>query len=958
MKRYDHKSIERKWQLQWAKKKVYRSTEKKGKKKCYVLDMFPYPSGEGLHVGHPKGYIASDIYSRFQRMRGRSVLHPMGWDAFGLPAENYALQNKVHPRVAVKKNIARFKEQLSHIGFDYDWDREINTTDPEYYKWTQWIFLQLFKKGLAYQSDEPINWCPSCKTGLANEDLEGNACERCGTVVEQKRLPQWVLRITDYADRLLADLDTLPWPEYIKELQRNWIGKSEGALIKFQILKSKFQIEVFTTRPDTLFGATYLTLAPEHTLVQSIYASQTCVNSDEVEDYIKAAAKKSDLERQEHKEKTGVLLEGIRAVNPATKEEIPIFVADYVLAGVGTGAIMAVPAHDERDFEFAKKYNISIRDVIMPHLPDPTNPHQPNKEVVHRRATINIVYDPKTDRYLTLRWKKQPWITYVTGGVENGEDVVESARREIAEETGYTDVRFVRKLGGDAQAEFYAAHKGVNRVARNSLLLFELASDAREKIDPKEAEKHEVVWIPARDLTKTRFQHSEAQIITERIFSGMDAYMGEGILIDSGEFSGTDSAEARKKITARFGTPKTTYKLRDWIFSRQRYWGEPIPMIHCEKCGVVPVSEKYLPVILPEVKSYAPSGTGESPLANITKWVNTKCPTCGGKGRRETNTMPQWAGSSWYHIAYCISENLKSQVPNSKQSLSTKLQNKIQKWLPVDVYVGGVEHATRHLIYARFWHKFLHDIGIVSTMEPFIQLHTVGLVLAEDGRKMSKRFKNTIDPDDVVKLYGADTLRLYEMFMGPFENTIAWKTESLIGVRRFLERIWRRGQLPASSFKLPENPNLQTSLHRTIKKITEDIAAFKFNTAISQLMIFMNAAEKEKTIGKKQWEIFLKLLAPFVPHVAEELWSQCGGKGSIHLQKWPEYDEKFLKDETVTIAVQIDGKVRGEVTIATRADKVEHERAAREVVATRLQGREVVKVIVVPNRLVNFVLRT
>ena len=745
--------------------------------------MFPYPSGEGLHVGHPKGYIASDVYARYKRMSGYSVLHPMGWDAFGLPAENYALEHKVHPQTAVAKNIARFKEQLQHIGFDYDWKREINTTDPSYYKWTQWIFLQLFKKGLAYQSNEPINWCPSCKTGLANEDLEGGACERCGTTVEQKKIPQWVLKITDYADRLLSDLDTLPWSEHIKELQRNWIGKSEGAEIDFLVSESDIKIKIFTTRPDTLFGATYMVLAPEHPLV--VQLMEQAKNKEEVSRYVALALKKTPKERAENKEKTGVELRGVKAINPGTKEEIPIFVADYVLEHVGTGAIMAVPAHDERDFEFAKKFNLPVRHVV---------------------------------------------------------------------------------------------------------------------------------------------ESTESSILS-----------------NSGNFDGMDSEEAKKKITDAFGVPKTTYKLRDWVFSRQRYWGEPIPVIHCKTCGVVPVPEKDLPVLLPKVTSYEPSGTGESPLATMAKWVNTKCPECGEKGRRETNTMPQWAGSSWYYLRYMDPDNTRALVFSKKEKY----------WAPVDTYVGGIEHATRHLIYARFWHKFLFDMGVVSTSEPFQKLHTVGLVLAEDGRKMSKRYKNTIDPDDVIKLYGADSLRLYEMFMGPFENTITWNTNSLIGVRRFVERVWRLQEHVQNA----DVSELQSVLHRTVKKVGEDIGAFKFNTAISTLMIFLNAVEKERGIGKSQWKSFLKLLSPFAPHIADELWSALSNKKSIHVESWPTYEEKFLTEETVIIALQINGKTRGETTISTQADTAEYERVAREALSERLKNLEVVRVVVVPKRLVNIVVK-
>lgn len=779
--KYDHGAIEKKWQDEWAQSGIYKAADHSGKPKTYVLDMFPYPSGEGLHVGHPKGYIATDIYSRFSRMSGRNVLHPMGWDAFGLPAENYAIKNKVHPRVAVERNIANFKSQLAHIGFDYDWSREINTTDPAYYKWTQWIFLQLYEKGLAYQSNEPINWCPSCMTGLANEDLDGNTCERCGSVVEKRALPQWVLKITAYADRMLDDLSLLQWPEHIKEAQRNWIGRSEGAEITFALTDGG-SLTVFTTRPDTLFGATYMVIAPEHALVTK-YADAS------VRAYADSVKTKTELERTaEGKEKTGVLLPGIKAINPASKEEIPVYVADYVLGGYGTGAIMAVPAHDERDYEFAQKFSIPVKEVVK------------------------------------------------------GEGV---------------------------------------------------------------------------------------------------PYTGHGLLVNSGEFDGLTTDEAKKKIIEHVGGKVTVqYKLRDWVFSRQRYWGEPIPIIHCPKDGAVAVPEDQLPVLLPEVSSYEPSGTGESPLATIAEWVNTTCPTCGGAAKRETNTMPQWAGSSWYYLRFMDPHNTGSMVAPDVEKY----------WAPVDVYVGG-DHAVRHLIYARFWHKFLYDIGAVTTVEPFARLEFLGFILAEDGRKMSKRYGNVINPDDVVAQHGADAFRVYEMFMGPFENTIAWSTTNMAGSRRFIERVWRLQNLVREQ----DVEALDAELHKTIAKVGEDIEAFKFNTAVSQMMIFLNAAEGEKAIGKAQWETFLKLLAPFAPHITEELWHQAGYDTSIHISEWPKADPRKLLVSSVTIAVQVNGRVRGTIDIQTAATEAEALSAARAAVGKWLEGKQEKKALYVPGKIVNFV---
>jgi leucyl-tRNA synthetase len=872
MEKYDHKKVEEKWQKRWEESGLYKTTEDPSKPKSYVLDMFPYPSGEGLHVGHPKGYIATDIYSRFKRMQGHNVLHPMGWDAFGLPAENYALKNKVHPRVAVEKNIATFKEQLSHIGFNYDWSREINTTDPGYYKWTQWIFLQLYKKGLAYQSNEPINWCPSCMTGLANEDLDGNVCERCGSVVEKRALPQWVLKITAYADRMLKDLDVLQWPEHIKTAQRNWIGRSEGSEIDFKISRFNLDtsVKVFTTRADTLFGATFLVLAPEHALVQELLP--TLENKDEVIGYIKAAAGKTEIERTaEGKEKTGVELKGVKAINPGNGEEIPMFIADYVLGHYGTGAIMAVPAHDERDYAFAKKYGAAVRQVVAS-----------TTQIVQTNEHIN-----ETD--------------IIPDELKSG--IVKDALMQV--------LSFQPPFSG---AQFKVFKK--------------LAEAAFEK-----------------DF------HTDHPL-------GFRPYVGDGILINSDKFDGLDSAEAKQKITEAVGGKMTaTYKIKDWVFSRQRYWGEPIPIIHCEKDGAVAVPEDQLPVLLPDVESYEPSGTGESPLANITEWVNTTCPTCGGPAKRETNTMPQWAGSSWYYLRFMDPDNANALVSTEKEKY----------WAPVDVYVGG-DHAVRHLIYARFWHKFLYDIGSVSTIEPFARLEFLGFILAEDGRKMSKRYGNVINPTDVVNTYGADAFRVYEMFMGPFENTVAWSTASITGTARFIDRVWR---LAETVGKPEQNPvaspqasqrvaaeAIETLLHQTIKKVGEDIEAFKFNTAVSQMMIFLNAAEKDG-VTQPQWESFLKILSPFAPHVTEELWAKLGHAESIHVAQWPAFDPTKTVASVVTVAVQVNGKMRATVELSKDASEAEALEIARQQadIAKHLEGKTEVKAVYVPGKIINFVLK-
>lgn len=809
-KKFDSKAIEKKWQEKWSSEKIYRTDIQSQKPKAYVLDMFPYPSGEGLHVGHPKGYIATDIYSRFKKMSGFEVLHPMGWDAFGLPAENFAIKHKVHPRIAVEKNIANFKAQLAELGFNYDWSKEINTTDPEFVKWTQWIFLKLLEKGLAYESHQPINWCPSCQTGLANEDLESDGtCERCGSAVEKRPMRQWVLKITDYADRMLADLQTLNWPEHIKEAQRNWIGRSEGATLDFELHFTykpeandnrgphgeKAAITVFTTRPDTLFGATYLVLAPEHLWVTLAIDAQHDVleNKDEVRAYVSKAAQKSEIDRTNaQREKTGVELKGVQAINPATGERIPMYVADYVLAHYGTGAIMAVPAHDERDFAFAEKFNLPIVQVIQ----------------------------------------------------------------------------------GNANLPF--------------------------------AE--------------------------------------EGTLVNSGDFTGIDSDTAKKAIVEKVGGKMSaTYRLNDWVFSRQRYWGEPIPVVHCPHDGVVAVPESELPVRLPEVEHYEPAGTGESPLANISDWVNTACPKCGGPAKRETNTMPQWAGSSWYYLRF-------PDPHNDTALIDPEIE---KKWLPVDVYVGG-DHAVRHLIYARFWHKFLYDIGVVHTIEPFTRLEFLGFILAEDGRKMSKRWGNIINPSDIVALNGADALRVYEMFMGPFENTIAWSTDGIVGAQRFLERVNGLSEHIVAE----EETEITRLMHKTIQKVRTDIEAFKFNTAISSMMIFINAAEK-MGLSEDSYNTFITLLAPFAPHLCEELWEQGGNGGSIHTSAFPEADAQLAEDTEITIAVQINGKTRGNITIAADAnEQTALAEIQKNTALTRYLAGEITKVIYVPRKIVNLIIRS
>lgn len=960
--RFDHAAIEAKWQQQWAQEGIYTTKNTSDKPKCFVLDMFPYPSGEGLHVGHPKGYIATDIYSRYKRMTGHEVLHPMGWDAFGLPAENFAIKNKVHPRVAVDKNVANFKAQLGKLGFDYDWQREINTTDPAFYKWTQWIFIQLFKKGLAYESHEPINWCPGCQTGLANEDLESDGtCERCDSVVEKRPMRQWTLKIREYADRMLEDLDTLAWPEHIKEAQRNWIGRSEGAEIDFT-LSTGDQVTVFTTRPDTLYGATYMVLAPEHDLV--VKNEKNITNWDEVATYVKEAANKKEMDRlDDTKEKTGVKLEGVTATNPASGEEIPVYIADYVLAGYGTGAIMAVPAHDERDAAFAKKYGIEMKQVVVPCSEDAINPPQAGMEETKRPTVVVHLRNKATGKYAILDWhgSLEGISTAIMGGIEDSQTPEEAALAEIAEEAAIPNATIIHKAKWITAAKYCASHKGVNRCSHTTAFITEVDDlSSQGEISAQEQEIHTLRWVDESEVRDSLTPANQKQIWDT--LQSDDILTEAGYLMNSAEFDGMDSEEAKVAITEKVGGRMvSTYKIKDWVFSRQRYWGEPFPIVHLADGTPMPVHESQLPVELPEVEHYEPAGDGRSPLANIDDWVNvTGYVTDEGdfmvadaapdgkelvSATRETNTMPQWAGSSWYYLRYIDPTNSKALIDPEKEKY----------WQPVDVYVGG-DHAVRHLIYARFWHKFLYDIGVVSTIEPFQRLEFLGFILAEDGRKMSKRWGNVINPDDIVDLVGADTLRVYEMFMGPFENTIAWSKDGLAGARRFLERVngLRDHVLEAGE---SDSKEIITQLHKTIKKVSEDIEQFKFNTAVSTMMIFLNEAEKQG-ITNETYTTFLTLLAPFAPHLTEELWAAAGNTNSIHLAAFPNYDEVLAVDSQVTIGVQINGKVRGDITIAPDATEAEAIAAAEtnEQLQPKLGVGPYKKVIYVPGRILNVII--
>lgn len=837
MSTYPFGEIEKKWQKYWEENQTFKVVEDPSvplEKRTYVLDMFPYPSGAGLHVGHPEGYTATDIYCRYLRMNGYNVLHPMGFDSFGLPAENYAIKTGTHPRTTTERNIDNFRDQIKSLGFCYDWSREISTHTEEYYRWTQWIFLQLYKKGLAYEAETPINWCPSCLTGLSNEEVKDGKCERCGTLVTRRNIRQWILKITAYADRLLEDLNTLDWSESIKTMQRNWIGRSEGASVRFKLEHLDEYLEVYTTRSDTLFGATYMVVAPEHPLVEKLTGDD---QRKEVENYIHQASHKSDLERTDlAKDKTGVF-SGSHAINPVNGKRIPIWIADYVLVSYGTGAIMAVPAHDTRDWEFAKKFDLPIVEVL--------------------KSEVDV--------------QQQAW---TEDGIHVNSDFLDGLNKEDAIET-------------------------MNR------------------------------WLEEKQI----------------------------------------------------GERTVNYKLRDWIFSRQRYWGEPIPLVHCPSCGTVPIPEDQLPLTLPEVETYAPSGTGESPLATIPEWVETTCPECGGPARRETNTMPQWAGSCWYYLRYLD--------PHNTEELASKVA--IDYWMPVDLYVGGAEHAVLHLLYARFWHKVLYDLQVVNTVEPFQRLVNQGMItsfayqradktlVATDEveevavdtyvekatgeklervvAKMSKSLKNVINPDEIINDYGADAMRMYEMFMGPLEVSKPWATTGLSGVFRFLDRVWRLTERPLSDSE-PDEAILKT-LHKTIKKVTKDTGSLDFNTAISQMMILVNELYKIEDLPRSVWEPLILMLAPYVPHLAEELWEMAGHEASVANQVWPTYREELTIDDEVEIVIQINGKLRAKIQAAKGTDRetILSEAMAQERIVELTEGKTVVKTIVVPDKLVNIVVK-
>ncbi|HWQ59763.1 MAG TPA: class I tRNA ligase family protein [Candidatus Fimivivens sp.] len=968
--RYDPKTIEGKWQAKWEEQGVFSAHDNSEKPKYYCLIEFPYPSGQGLHIGHIRSNTAMDIVARKRRMEGFDVLYPIGWDAFGLPTENYAIKTGIHPGEVTRQNTDNFRRQLKGIGFSFDWSREINTTDPAYFKWTQWIFLQMLKKGLAYKAKMMINWCPSCKIGLANEEVVDGKCERCGNETEKREKEQWMLAITKYADRLHDDLDTVDYLEKIKIQQRNWIGRSEGTIIEFGIKNQESGIrqggiEVFTTRVDTLFGCSYVVVAPEHPLVknqesgikneegtESENQESGIRNWEEVAAYLKETKKKTEMDRTaEGKEKTGVRLEGLMAVNPINGEAVPVFVADYVLGDYGTGAVMAVPAHDERDYAFAKKYDLPVRTVVMPHLTDKKNPPREGKKTVERDTIHALVRNPKDGKFLCLEWKNHPWTTFIVGGVENGEDVVGAAMREVLEETGYSNLKYIETLGGKVQSEYFAAHKDENRIANTSALLFELEDDTRERVVEEEAAKHSILWLSLDEIRNREMTCAEIDFWLARLDGKDGAFVDDGTLTDSDEFSGLSSSQAREKISTKLeadgnGKKVVKYKLRDWVFSRQRYWGEPIPVVHCEQCGIVALPESELPLELPEIDGgYSPTDTGESPLAKIGSWVNTTCPTCGGPAKRETDTMPNWAGSSWYFLRYID--------PKNGSALADP--EKLKRYMPVDWYNGGMEHTTLHLLYSRFWNKFLFDIGVAPTSEPYQKRTSHGLILAEGGVKMSKSKGNVINPDDIVSDFGADTLRIYEMFMGPFDQPIAWGQNGLVGSRRLLERVWKLSAKVNDGAE--DGREFLFALHGTVKKVSEDIEAMRFNTAVSSMMILVNVMEKEVSISNRSFGLFLQILSPFAPHIAEELWEGIGNTDSVSLAAWPEADLAYLVSDTVKIVVQVNGKMRDSFEIPADAseDDLKTRALDSDKVKPYLDGKEPKRIIVVPGKLVNVV---
>jgi len=968
MEKYDHKKIEKKWQEKWQKNEAFKiDKDDKKKEKFYILDMFPYPSGDGLHMGHTESYTSTDIFYRFKKMQGYNVLHPQGFDSFGLPAENYAIKTGVKPKETTKKNIENYIRQMQSLGLAYDFSEKLVTSSPEYYKWTQWIFNKFFEDGLVYKKTDTINWCDSCKTGLANEQVENGKCERCKNEVIQKEVPGWFFKITDFADELIEDMKDLDWPEHTKKNQINWIGRSEGSLIKFKIILEKnsnkgvlskdgdqtdprinadqtqnyaeiSEFEVFTTRADTLFGVTYCVLAPENKLVEEL--KDGIENWNEVEAYMEKTKRKTEMERKEGKEKTGVELKGVKVINPANNEEVPLFISDYVLAGYGTGAVMAVPAHDERDFEFANKFGIEIKEVIMPYFTD--NGVRDDRETIERHNVLVILQNKKGET-LCLEWA-DTWKSFLIGGVEDGESVVEAAKREVLEESGYKNIKFIKQLGHQAQL-FFAPHKDINRKAVVSALLFELEDEEKNDVAEEELEKHKPIWIKNEEVEN--FINLDNNLVPFYKIKKDEAFTGYGKLLNSGKFDGMDSEEAKKAITEFVGGKVTrNYRLRDWSISRQRYWGAPIPIVYSPEGEAHAVPEEYLPWTLPEDVDFVPTGT--APLAK-SKELYARTEKIFGKGWiPEVDTMDTFVDSSWYFLRY----------PNPHNEKEFCSKDRLKHWLPVDLYIGGAEHTYMHLLYARFFVKAMNKLGLVDFKEPFTKLRHQGMVLDDKGVKMSKSKGNVINPDDMVERFGADAVRMYMMFAGPLEDDVMWNENGVVGVYRFLEKVWSFvTRIDADQARIDADKKMNSLIHKTIKKVTEDIENLKFNTAISQMMILANNMEKEKEIFLIHYSRFLILLSPFAPHITEELWSILGNKGSIYEEVWPEYDLELAKDEKINFVIQVNGKLRDVLEADAEASEEEIKKLAKESEKIKkwIEEKEVKKEIFVKGRLLNLI---
>ncbi len=997
---YNHSEIEKKWQKRWAEEGVFTTPDIPSEKKCYVLDMFPYPSGEGLHVGHPKGYIGSDVFARVKRMQGFNVLHPMGYDAFGLPAEQYAIEHNINPRQAVEKNVKTFEKQLSVIGLSYDWDRRVNTTDPEFYKWTQWIFLKIYnswynksankaepieklikifekfgnekvdavcdnnieiftakewksktekekqvmlmKYRLAYEGYAQVNWCPKLGTVLANDEViegpNGPVSERGGYPVEKKDMRQWFMRITAYADRLLSGLDGLDWSLHIKEIQKNWIGRSEGLIFSAKVKDSDMVIKTFSSHYQTCYADTFFVIAPDHPLLPKLLEGSP--EKDAVLKKAKEIVEKKNKQGADYKDVDGIFT-GRYAIDSLANGDLPIWVASFALKDYGTG-IVKCSAHDERDFAFAKKFNIKLKEVVEPVFTkhDGIDAFKKDEAPVERDAIVCVIKHWSEDKYLILDWKKSFWKGFLSGGIKSGEELKDTARREIKEETGYKNIRFVKSLP-KLHSKFYQPVKKVNRFAHFYPIYVELVDGEQDEISQEEKDLYNMSWVSKDEIEQT-LTKDDQKWIWNKFLGKETAYTGNGILTEPAEFKGRESDEVREEIAGflvkkGLAVKKVNYKMRDAIFARQRYWGEPIPLWYDTDGIVHELPEKKLPLKLPPVKTYQPTGTGESPLASVKDWV---------KNGYETNTMPGWAGSSWYFLRYMD--------PKNKRAFADK--SAVKYWKNVDMYVGGQEHATGHLLYSRFWHKVLKDYGLVVTEEPFQSLRNQGLIMAGDGRKMGKRYGNAINPDDIIKTFGADTLRVYEMFMGPFEASLPWSTDNIVGSRRFIERVWKISQKVKTSHTSKTDPKLETLLHKTIQKVNNDIESFAFNTCISSMMILLNEMEKNENLSKKDFELFIKILSPFAPHITEEIWYDFGHTTLLVLEPWPKANKSKMKETESKLVIQVNGKVRGELMATADMNEAEVRKAVEQMPQIKkwIEGG-IKRFIFIPKKLVNIV---